>query len=236
MHKIIVPNSLEINVAFECNQQCAYCSHFAPYFAGVVPLHEIEQSCAEWSRIIEPKHATIMGGEPTIHPEITEIVHIFGKYWDNVLLMTNGTNLHRLPPAFFDALEQTNTRVLITINHHTKKHEGAIREFVRNKGIKNCRINNRKFTRQYHLIENRPVPFDNPQICRGNGQLTIMDHKLYKCSSLPRAIRYYNMPDDYYATVHDDVRKFLATKYHCQFCPDREYHYDGTPGPRHNRK
>jgi sulfatase maturation enzyme AslB (radical SAM superfamily) len=227
--KILLPYRLELTVIYDCNQECPYCAHFVPYLKGIVPFREIEQTCEEWSNLIEPQQVFIMGGEATIHPDIIEIIYLFNRHWRNVVLATNGTTLHEMPCAFFEAVERTNTRIDISFNDSTQKYESEIRQFVQDNNMNNCRFYNKRFTKQYQIIDGKVAPFHNPRICGGNTIFTLLNNRLYKCTTLPRALLCYQMEDRYSVTIHDDIEKFIRSTYTCPFCPRHLHYIDDTP-------
>ena len=81
---------LEVNLLPECNGSCPWCIENGGY-------HPVER--ASWKRIVEvaigtgKKNIILLGGEPTIHPDIGDIVRSLNMADRDVYVTTNGSML-----------------------------------------------------------------------------------------------------------------------------------------------
>jgi hypothetical protein len=100
--------AFELHVTEHCNLRCAHCCNSSPYVAHktLAPAH-IAATLAQVSRVLRADVFKIMGGEPLLHPEITEVLRVVRRsgVGDVVRLFTNGLLLHRMDDAFWGALD-----------------------------------------------------------------------------------------------------------------------------------
>ena len=91
---------LEIHVAHSCNLTCESCWHYSNHgHPGLLSLQEAERWMRLWNRRIWLKKLSLLGGEPTLHPELAEFVRLSPRNWPDARLriVTNGFLLHRHP-------------------------------------------------------------------------------------------------------------------------------------------
>ena len=89
------PLQINIEVTAACNLCCKMCFRNYPFNArkGQLSLEEIKLIAQQVNELRIPS-IWLSGGEPTLHPQIVEILNIFGEvkpldFW----MVTNGTNL-----------------------------------------------------------------------------------------------------------------------------------------------
>ena len=87
--------TLELHVTDHCNLNCKSCSHYAPIADEFyISLRELEQyyNNIKNSRVIFFSTLRLMGGEPLLHPNITEIIKLTRTYFSNIniVLVNNG--------------------------------------------------------------------------------------------------------------------------------------------------
>jgi cyclic pyranopterin phosphate synthase len=101
--------SLESNVTFYCQNKCASCNHMIPLVEH--PYHVdpavIERDLKAMSKIAHSLEYSIVGGEPTLHPQIVDIIRIIKRSGiaNLILMYTNGQAMKHLPDAFFEELD-----------------------------------------------------------------------------------------------------------------------------------
>jgi hypothetical protein len=99
MLMIELPN-LEFHAAHACNLYCAQCSHYSNFHAGgIVSLDEARANFDAWKGRLAPKRIAILGGEPTLNPELISIIELARQSFPNAegLFVTNGFFLDRHP-------------------------------------------------------------------------------------------------------------------------------------------
>ena len=73
---IEIPN-LEFHAAHACNLYCAQCSHYSNFHAGgIVSVDEARANFDAWQGRLAPKQIAILGGEPTLNPELLQIIEL----------------------------------------------------------------------------------------------------------------------------------------------------------------
>jgi sulfatase maturation enzyme AslB (radical SAM superfamily) len=91
---------LELHISHACNLNCKYCTHFSNYdHKGLISASQADKWLNSWSHRLSPERFSIMGGEPTINPELCDILKISRKHFFNnsIHLLSNGFFLDRHP-------------------------------------------------------------------------------------------------------------------------------------------
>lgn len=112
---------LELHISHACNLNCKHCTHFSNYdHKGLLPASKVEEWLSYWSHRLSPKRFSIMGGEPTLNPELCEILNISRKHFFNngIHLLSNGFFLHKHPE-----LEQTLIKndIFLKVSLHAER-------------------------------------------------------------------------------------------------------------------
>jgi hypothetical protein len=112
--KVINPEGIEINAVLNCNMRCRSCSHLAPLFhREMIDPTRTYEMLAKLGRCYHASYTKILGGEPLLHPGILDVIEAAraSNVSDTILVCTNGTLLHRAPPAFWQAVDQVEVSV-----------------------------------------------------------------------------------------------------------------------------
>ncbi|PCC73662.1 4Fe-4S single cluster domain-containing protein [Nannocystis exedens] len=107
--------AFELHVVEHCNLRCAHCCNMSPYLAErTLTVAEIEAMCRTMAAHLQVDVFKIMGGEPLLHPQITEVLHAIRRSGisETIRLFTNGLRLHAMDDAFWAALDE------LTISHY----------------------------------------------------------------------------------------------------------------------
>lgn len=87
---------VEFYITNVCNLSCTNCNRFNNYkFKGHYSWQDSEYALTEWSKRIELEHLTIIGGEPTLNPDLEYWCYGLRKLWPNaeIRIATNGQYL-----------------------------------------------------------------------------------------------------------------------------------------------
>jgi len=107
-----------------CNYSCTNCNNFNNYrFNGHHYIKDYKHLLIEWSKKINiTKSITILGGEPTIHPDFVEYVKLIYKLWPNtqIHISTNGHNLHNISGVVYDILKDSDSKIRINASVHSE--------------------------------------------------------------------------------------------------------------------
>jgi hypothetical protein len=123
---------LEIHAAHACNLTCESCSHFSNGgHKGILSLEDAEEWMKLWNRRIEPKTFRILGGEPTLNPNLTELIYLTRPCWPSskITLVTNGLLLNRHPKLPM-ALEACNVDLSVSIHGYSAEYNRKTREIA----------------------------------------------------------------------------------------------------------
>src|SRR5262245_10468387 len=91
---------LELHVTHACNLTCDSCSHYSNHnHHGHLAPAQADGWMGSWSHRLAPREFHLLGGEPTIHPQLPEFVRLVRRHWPDALIKirTNGFFLHRHP-------------------------------------------------------------------------------------------------------------------------------------------
>ena len=116
-------NRLELHVTHACNLACESCSHYSNHnHRGHMSLSDADRWMGVWSSRVFLDEFHLLGGEPTIHPELTEFVRLARWHWPETIIRirTNGFFLHRHPRL--PELLAADKRVIISVAVH---HDSA---------------------------------------------------------------------------------------------------------------
>jgi hypothetical protein len=101
--------AFELHVVEHCNLRCAHCCNMSPYLdQRFLSVDDVAQQCTMMAQHLAVDVFKIMGGEPLLHPQITDVLHAIRKSGisDVIRLFTNGLLLARMDDAFWQALDQ----------------------------------------------------------------------------------------------------------------------------------
>ncbi|NDC24620.1 MAG: radical SAM protein [Proteobacteria bacterium] len=190
---------LELHVAHTCNLSCEACGHYSQHHAGgVVSLAEAFNWSKKWNDRIDPETLGLLGGEPTLHPDLCEFVRTMKISWPRAQLVikTNGFFLYR-HPNLRKTLFETGTE--LEINCHSEApdyllHYKKILEHIWNWSDIKITLKNstdsekaRPWTRKYFGFGTTLQPFNdqNPrhswELCHAKRCLTLFEGRLWKC-------------------------------------------------------
>lgn len=112
--------TLEVQLAEHCNLGCAYCDHCSPI--AEPEFLEPESFAGDMARLSElfggeMQFIKLMGGEPLLHPEVTEFMRLARESFPvgHILLVTNGLLLPKQPETFWLACKKYDVWVTPTV-------------------------------------------------------------------------------------------------------------------------
>ncbi|MDR2510211.1 MAG: radical SAM protein [Spirochaetaceae bacterium] len=120
--------ALEVHIVEHCNLNCAYCTHFSP-IAGqsFVDVDALEKDFKRLGELTggRVQKLTLMGGEPLLHPRITDIIKMTARHFDFApprkssvheggIILTNGLLLLKQSEEFWEACACANISVSIS--------------------------------------------------------------------------------------------------------------------------
>jgi lipopolysaccharide biosynthesis glycosyltransferase len=109
----------EFALAAHCNLNCAGCSHFSPLAQEEFPdFEESKRSFAHLSRLFdgECEYIHLLGGEPLLNPQCADFLQLARSCFPkgDILLVTNGLLLPKMPDSFYETCRQQRITVAVT--------------------------------------------------------------------------------------------------------------------------
>lgn len=106
----------EVHIVEHCNLNCKQCAHFAPLAEkSCLPVERYERDCRRLSELFggEMSSIQLMGGEPLLHPQITEIMRITRDAFPvgRIRIVTNGILLPKMAEDFWEACRECNVEI-----------------------------------------------------------------------------------------------------------------------------
>lgn len=209
---------LEIHVAHACNLACESCSHYSNQgHRGLVSLEDAESWMQAWSGRLVPRIFSLVGGEPTVHPQLAEFVLLARRYWPttHLRLVTNGFFLHRHPDLPAVIGRDRDACIYLSIHHESQEYlerlqpalalldEWRREHGVRIQGYRSAQV----WTRRYRGLGSQMQPYDDGQPrkswehCDARYCPQLFDGQIWKCAALaylPMQDRKYGLPESWH--------------------------------------
>jgi hypothetical protein len=192
---------LELHVTHACNLTCESCSHYSNHnHHGQLTLSEADRWMGLWSPRLAVAEFHLLGGEPTIHPDLPGFVTLARRHWPDafIRIRTNGFFLHRHPGL--PALLAADGRASISVAaHHDsaeyREHLQPIFELIsrwqRDFGVQiDVDQAFANWTQRYRGFGATMEPFEDAapraswEICPARICRQLFEGKIYKCAPL----------------------------------------------------
>jgi len=192
---------LQIHVAHACNLTCESCSHYSNHrHSGITQLQDAEDWMSLWSRRLETRRFVLVGGEPTIHPNLPDFIPLVRRHWPaaHIRLFTNGFFLHRHPnlPELLHA--DPNIELCLSVHHPSLKYQNRLRPIfdlldtwqAKHPFHLTILHSHANWTRRYHGYGASMMPFEDGQqresweICPAKHCKQLFEGKIWKCPPL----------------------------------------------------
>lgn len=240
---------LEFHVVDGCNLNCVQCSHYSNFAkGGVKSPRDLHEELAPWSQKLRPRRMCLLGGEPTLNPDLPELLRITRRLFpaSELMLVTNGFFLHRhpsLPEALRDCQVNLQVSKHFRGEEYTDKFRDVLRWLEDNRVSANVRQSMDRWMRHYRVVEGKPKPYNsNPKqawmVCRQKTCRQIYQGHLWKCP----AIAYFSTLENQFSLQDDpswepfrkyqslrptatiqQVQQFLSRRAEpaCRLCPSK---------------
>lgn len=122
--------NLEIHIVHGCNLACESCSHYSNQgHTGILSLDEADRWMNLWNRRIHPRRFSLLGGEPTLHPQLPEFLPLARRNWPSATLrvVTNGFFLHRHPTLPIVLRNDPDAYLALSIHHNAPEYRQRLR-------------------------------------------------------------------------------------------------------------
>ncbi len=194
-------HNLEIHLVHGCNLTCESCSHYSNQgHKGTLSLEEADSWMKRWSHRVRPKIFSLVGGEPTIHPNLPEFLLLARKNWPDakIRLVTNGFFLHRHPSLPLMMQRAGNVTLQLSIHHDgeqfREKHQPIGKLLGRWESEYGIQVayneTFKNWTRRYKGFGSEMEPYNDKQPrkswenCRAKFCRQLFEGKIWKCGPL----------------------------------------------------
>lgn len=231
---MIAIRNLEIHLTHACNLACESCSHYSNQgHKGMLSLDEAHAWMQPWSRRLAPHTFSLLGGEPTIHPDLCNFLTLARRSWPDahLRLVTNGFFLHRHPALPQMLRDDPNACLYLSVHHNSPEYQEKITPILLlvQSWVDRYRIrvmyydSFRHWTRTYHGSGAAMEPFadGNPRSswehCRARYCPQLFEGKIWKCGPLA----YLKLQQEKYG-LSESWKPYLAYKPLEPGCSDAE--------------
>ena len=112
--KYLIPY-VETHITDHCNLNCAYCGHYA-YLVDKEVFVDLNQFVSDLEVLFKKvyfKKIRIMGGEPLLHPQVSEFLAVTRKIYrySDIHIVTNGILLPTMDEKFWDTVRTNNIKI-----------------------------------------------------------------------------------------------------------------------------
>ena len=228
----------EISIVEHCNLNCAYCSHYSPLAKEAYLSPEALEK--DLKRIYELsgqqiERVKILGGEPTLHPKLNEILSVARKSIGAIpiLLFTNGLLLEKMPESFWETLRGKNIDVISDKYDYRGFDAHQLTEYAARHQIELLWTSSELKRMDYFPLDvtGSQNLKKNHEDCFFRGHNQLRDGKLYCCTTPPNifhfndyfgtdlAVCWQDYIDIYANITHDDILSYLSSPIpFCRFC------------------
>lgn len=229
---------LEAHVADHCNLNCRACEHFSGLVEKPVfhSAKNIYRDLYQLRQFIEDIGVIrILGGEPLLNPEISEIMRAIRRIYvdSDIWIVTNGLLLDRMPNCFFDTCVEYHIKIWISYYPPMIKRMDCLKATLEKHGVEyNISELNVTFRKKYILQPHN----DKNGVFEKCFQATC--HNLYEgkigVCFLPFTQKYFNqkyncdIPCDGAINLYESglttekLKRFLLTPFErCKYCSEK---------------
>lgn len=193
--------NLEVHLVHSCNLSCESCSHYSNQgHKGVLSLAQAERSMSAWSGRLSPQTFSLLGGEPSIHPELAGFVALSRRHWPgaHLRLVTNGFFLHRHPELPAVLQRDPDACIYLSIHHDAPEYVERLkptlellRTWMRDYQVRVVLYPSfQNWTRRYQGLGSAMEPFKDAQPrqswehCPAKYCPQLFEGKIWKCGPL----------------------------------------------------
>jgi organic radical activating enzyme len=177
---------IEFYITNECNLACSNCNRFNNYdFQGHYYWKDSAELLEKWSKRITTSLITIIGGEPTLHPELETWAYNLRRLWPRtpIIIQSNGIN----------AVDQDYYWKNYSVGFSISAHSVNLKSKLQSKWISPNVVNLEKIQEAWMFTDsaviNAPEGLkmhnSNPEIafenCTMKHSHTMLNGLLYKC-------------------------------------------------------
>lgn len=208
--KPVIPY-LEFHVTDHCNLNCKGCSHFSPIADKIyLDVNEHRKDIQQLTKLVSNiKVIRLLGGEPLLHPKITDFITITKTSFPNseVHIVTNGILLPTMSDFFWRICRENSICVDLTIYPPFLEKEKEWSKIIRSHKVKAIIAEKKTFST---MMNSKGDSYLNKETkkCIYPGFAMVRQGKLFNCW-MPALVHYFNsyfnesIPNKNYLEIHD---------------------------------
>ena len=242
---------IDIHLTDHCNLNCKGCTHFSPLAEDFyITVEDFEKDLTRLSNLLNNaegggiRQIFMLGGEPLLHPQLTEFFPIARRLFPNskLIIITNGILLSSRDDNFWEACKRSNIQIWVSVYNlaiDTKTAERKAQEFGVFLGYTstgNDSQNRRNWTKSKLDIDGTQYWVDSFEHCSVKNCVTLKKGKLYTCPTIAH-VEHFNKYFGINLSISEfdyiDIYKIQNSKAitdamvkpvpFCRYCKTREY-------------
>jgi hypothetical protein len=127
-----VNSRLEVHLVDGCNLRCQGCNHFSDLTKlGIKSLDEMASQLEPWSRRIAIQELSLLGGEPTLNPDLIAIIELSRRLFPEtpISILTNGFLLDR-HAGLESCLKQAGVKLNVSVHENSQNYRDRFQSTV----------------------------------------------------------------------------------------------------------
>lgn len=179
--------NVDYHITDKCNLKCVSCNHFCPLVPDSVSHKSIEQIEKDLTALSKFRNyirmITLLGGEPTLHPQLEEIIILTRKLFpsNQIYITTNGTRIDILEKCK-DTIINNNIYICLSKYPYCDNYEEKALKII-NMFKDRCTVLNTVKMQKGPLVLRRSNTDDEILHCRMRGWCCqLKDCRLYVCN------------------------------------------------------
>jgi MoaA/NifB/PqqE/SkfB family radical SAM enzyme len=201
---------VQVHLVEHCNLNCKYCAHFSPCAEEeYIDIASFERDIKRLSELANAKldKLVLMGGEPLLHPHLTELFDISRRYFPKspITCNTNGILLEQQNDDFWNNCSSNNIEIIITkypiklnmdvLLATAARHNAIVRYF--DETVKDM------WKVPLNIAGGREGGYNFSKCPQANWCISLQNGRLFTCGTIPY-IRHFNKYFNQNFRVTDD--------------------------------
>jgi uncharacterized radical SAM superfamily Fe-S cluster-containing enzyme len=188
---------IDYHLVDACNLSCRFCTHYSNFKQplNAVTLEQASQEWATWSKLIRPNHFLLLGGEPTLNKNLSELTDLAAEIWvrSQIVIFTNG-GFWEKHPGIEQVLKRIGGKVYCSLHHSDPAKNQAIREkftATLDAGVKVQFAEISRSWRAFYQLgsDGKPAPYESDtaqawKICSSKFCTVLRNNQLWKCAQV----------------------------------------------------
>lgn len=180
---------LEIHLVDHCNLGCASCTHFSPIAEQwYINSDKFKADLDQLQKIFGQNYVfdvRLMGGEPLLHPQINELLHIArtSLRTSKISLVTNGILIKKMNVSFWETMSENNILIYFS-EYPIDMNYKELEEVAKSHGVDVVGLdhNDKSYFGKLPIDIIPGNQNSNFKCCpHGNNEHSLRDGKIYTC-------------------------------------------------------